>query len=346
MQSRTTSFLVILASLVTFAPDARGHHSSAAFYDFSRVGEIEGRVEKVRWSNPHVIVEIRGMNERGVEELWTIEGDSINALQRKGVNVDSVRVGERVRVLGAMSRHGRPEMFAGVLYLADGREVVLADRIAVQFGIIEKQLSTGERIANADNALTSAERRKMIFRVWSRRALEGYPRASEPLRFTPEARAAQAAWDPVTDDPGLRCTPQGMPGVIANPYPIEFVDQGEEIILRIEEWDAVRSIHMTQDGNIDVPATPLGYSIGHWEDDTLIVRTTNISWPYYDDVGTPQSEAMEVEERFTLAENGSRLEYVQTAFDPLTFTEPAVLKGYFWLEAGAEIKPFNCQVAD
>ena len=103
---------------------------------------------------------------------------------------------------------------------------------------------------------------------------------------------------------------------------------------------------MTQDGDIDVPATPLGYSVGHWEDDTLIVRTTNISWPYYDDVGTPQSEAMQVEERFTLAENGSRLEYVQTAFDPLTFTEPAVRKGYFWLEAGAQIKPFNCQVAD
>ena len=149
MQSRATSFLIFLASSVTLAPDARGHHSSAAFYDFSRVGEIEGRVENVRWGNPHVIVEIIGVNEDGVEALWKIEGDSINALQRKGVDVDSVRVGERVRVLGALSRHGRPEMFAGILYLADGREVVLTDRIAAQFGIIEQQLSTGERISNA-----------------------------------------------------------------------------------------------------------------------------------------------------------------------------------------------------
>ena len=347
MQSRATSFLIFLASSVTFAPDARGHHSSAAFYDFSRVGEIEGRVENVRWGNPHVIVEIMGVNEDAVEALWKIEGDSINALQRKGVDVDSVKVGERVRVVGAMSRHGRPEMFAGVLYLADGREVVLTDRIAAQFGIIEQQLSAGERISNAGSALTTADRRKWIFRVWSRDAGESYPRASEPFSYTPEALAAREAWNPLTDDPGLRCTPQGMPGVTANPYPIEFVDEGEKIVLRIEEWDAVRIIHMTQDADIDdVPATPLGHSVGHWEDDTLIVRTTNISWPYYDDVGTPQSEAMQVEERFTLAENGSRLEYVQTAFDPLTFTEPAVRKGYFWLEAGAQIKPFNCQVAD
>ena len=198
MPSRTTSFLVFLASLVTFAPDARGHHNSTAFYDFSRVGEVEGRVENVRWHNPHVIVEIMGVNEAGVEELWKIEGDSINALQRKGVVVDSVKTGERVKVLGAMSRYGRPEMFAGVLYLADGREVVLADRIAVQLGIMERALSTGERISNAGSALTTADRQKGIFRVWSRNAGESYPRPSEPLRFTPEALAAQAAWDPST----------------------------------------------------------------------------------------------------------------------------------------------------
>jgi hypothetical protein len=286
------------------------------------------------------------MNEDGVEEPWKIEGDSINALQRKGFDVDSVKVGERIRVLGAMSRHGRPEMFGAVLYLADGHEVVLADNIAVRLGIMEERLSTGERISAVESAPTTAERRKRIFRVWSRDAGESYPRASDPISYTPEALAAREAWNPLTDDPGLRCEPQGMPGVIVNPYPIEFVDQGDEIVLRIEEWDEVRSIHMTQDGDIDVPAAPLGHSVGRWEDETLIVRTTNISWPYYDDIGTPQREGMEVEERFTLAENGIRLEYVQTAVDPLTFTEPAVLKGYFWLEAGAEIKPFNCQVSD
>jgi hypothetical protein len=346
MQRLTTSFFVILSSLVVLVPDAHGHHSASAFYDFSRVGEIEGRVKNVRWSNPHVIVEIMGLNGNGVEELWKIEGDSINALQRRDVNVESVRVGERVRVLGALSRHGRPEMFAGVLYLADGREVVLTDAIAVQLGIMRQGLSTGEIVSAVDGADTTPERRNRIFRVWSRSIPEGYPYSETDHRFTAGALAAQAAWDPLSDDPGLRCEPQGMPGVIVNPYPVEFVDRGDEIVLRIEEWDAVRRIHMTQDGDNRAPATPLGHSVGHWEDETLVVRTTNISWPYYDDLGTPQSEAMEVEERFTLAENGIRLEYVQTAFDPLTFTEPAVLKGYFWLVAGTEIKPFNCQVSD
>ena len=344
MQRRMVWRVVFLAGLFTLALPAHGHHSFAAFYDASRVADVEGRVESVRWSNPHVSIEMTQAND-GVDERWTIEGDSINALQRKGVHVDSVKVGDRLRVQGALSRHGRPEIFAAVLYLQDGREVVLADRIAVLLKIKTQPLSTGERITETGGARSLEERRNGLFRVWSRNAIEGYPRPEKALRFTPEALAARAAWDPLTDDTGLRCIPQGMPGVIANPYPIEFVASGEEIVLRIEEWDTERTIHMARNSAVDVAATALGYSVGHWEEATLVVRTTRIGWPYYDDVGTPQTEAMEVEERFTLADNGSRLEYVQTAFDPSSFTEPAVLKGYFWLEAGAEIKPFNCQFA-
>jgi hypothetical protein len=346
MQRRAIAFLVLLAGLVTFAPGARGHHNSNAFYDFSRVAEVEGLVENVRWQNPHVIVEIKGMNESGVEELWKIEGEAVNSLQRKGVDVDSVKVGERVRVVGALSRYGRPEMFAGVLYLADGREVVLTDRIAVHFGVRQRVLSTGERISNAVGATSAAERRKGIFRVWSRNAVEGLPRASPQHTLTPAALAAKAAWDPLTDDPSLKCIAQGMPGVMVNPFPIQFVDEGERIVLRVEEWDTERIIFMSRDAAIDAPAAPLGHSVGRWDGDTLIVRTTKISWPNFDDVGTPQSAEMAIEERFTLTENGSRLEYVQTAVDPSTFTEPAVKKGYFWLEAGAEIKPYDCQLAD
>jgi hypothetical protein len=43
---------------------------------------------------------------------------------------------------------------------------------------------------------------------------------------------------------------------------------------------------------------------------------------------------------------GAHDSLVQTAVDPSTFTEPAVKKGHFWLEAGAEIKPYDCRLAD
>ena len=60
------------------------------------------------------------------------------------------------------------------------------------------------------------------------------------------------------------------------------------------------------------PATSLGYSVGRWEGRTLIVRTEDINYPYLDDLGTPQSEAVEIVERFTLSEDETRLDWVAT----------------------------------
>ena len=86
-----------------------------------------------------------------------------------------------------------------------------------------------------------------------------------------------------------RCEPEGMPRIMRNPPPFEFVDHGSEISLASELYDLVRTIHMSSAPPPDAPASPLGYSTGRWEGDTLIVTTTQINWPYFDNIGTPQS---------------------------------------------------------
>lgn len=322
------------------------HHSAAAFYDMTRAGEVEGVITDVRWVNPHLIIELQSASDDGASVSWKIEGAAINTLQRQGLAADSLMLGASVTVSGALSRRGRNEMFGAVLAYEDGRTVVLADGIATQLGLLDALLaSSGSSVAAAANA-DQSQFEPGIFGVWSRSVGEGYPRPTEPIKFTDVTLEAQAAWDPLVDDTGLRCIAQGMPGVIANPYPIEFIDEGDRIRLLIEEWDTVRTIHLNPDNPAEVPASPLGYSTGEWEGDTLVVRTTRINWPYYDDIGTPQTEDMEVIERFALSSDGERLDYVQTAFDPLTFEEPAVLRGYFWRTPDEEIKPFDCDYSD
>lgn len=290
--------------------------------------------ERVRWQNPHIISTVR--TDAG--ERWRIEAAAINTLERQGVSRDALTEGERVHVIGAASRRGRQEMFGALATFADGREITLAGGIAVELGLLERGLLTD------DDAAAEVDSAGGIFRVWSRAYPEGYPLPPpEGLPFTAAALAAQAEWDPLVDDTGLSCIPQGMPGVIVNPYPIQFIERDGDIELRIEEWDTVRTIHMSGDVEPAERATPLGYSVGRWEDETLVVETTKISWPYYDDIGTPQTEAMVVEERFTPSTDSTRLDYTQTAFDPVTFTAPAVLSGYFWQVTGDEIKPFECE---
>ena len=96
------------------------------------------------------------------------------------------------------------------------------------------------------------------------------------------------------------------------------------------------------------PATPLGYSTGRWEGNTLVVETTLIDWPYIDVVGlatVQQSDGLHLEERFTLSEDDSELVYDITLTDAATFTEPVTANRYMiwrW-QPGVEIQPFDCE---
>ncbi len=92
---------------------------------------------------------------------------------------------------------------------------------------------------------------------------------------------------------------------------------------------------------LDPLPTWMGYSVGRWEGDTLVVETSRINWPYFDGIGTPQSEAVEVVERFTLRQGGQRLDYHATITDPQTFTRPATAELY-WLALGESVEPFGC----
>jgi hypothetical protein len=41
-----------------------------------------------------------------------------------------------------------------------------------------------------------------------------------------------------------------------------------------------------------------------------------VNWPYYDTIGTPQSNAVEITERFALSGDQTRLDFLITVRDP------------------------------
>ena len=87
----------------------------------------------------------------------------------------------------------------------------------------------------------------------------------------------------------------------------------------------------------------MSYSIGRWEDGTLIIETTRINWPYFGLNGTPQSEKIEVVERVTLSDDQSRLDFHMTMTDPETLTEPATFDRY-WLALEGELQCYQCEI--
>jgi hypothetical protein len=77
----------------------------------------------------------------------------------------------------------------------------------------------------------------------------------------------------------------------------------------------------------------------------LIVDTTDISYPWVNGTGIPQSMHARIEERFSVSEDGSRLDYEMKYTDPLTYTEFITFtKAWDW-RPGEKVRRFECTSA-
>lgn len=341
MNATKSALTALVAGLPLVLPiSASGHHSMAE-YDRSVVTEFEGEVVSVTWRNPHILLDVETTDESGESVVWFLEGGAVSMQRRRGVSEGLVAVGDRVRVAGSASTRRPQHMLVHHLLLPDGVELLVGS-------IREPRWSDsgmgGQRVVPEADGAAVAEA-DGLFRVWSQGSRAWFFEGRANYELTLEATAAQAAWDDVADNPLLSCIAPGMPALMGNPYPMQFVQGDGQIELRFEEFDAVRTIHI--DDAVDpasVDASHLGYSVGRWEGDTLVVRTTRINWPYFNRVGAPQTENVVVDERITAADNGNRLDYVMTVTEPGTLVEPFVWEAFWTWQPGEAVGLYDCVV--
>ena len=325
-----------------------GHHSFATTFDPGVIAELEGEITAVRWRNPHVNFALRTVDDAGEEVIWDIESHSLSIMRGMDLATAFIQEGDKVKVAGNPARRSDVNaMFVQNILLPSGEEWVF--RVGggpADLRWSDRLKGTSDKWFATEGETSAAERG--IFRVWSTSFSSqrgGFGRASYPL--TDSARAILAEFDPIEDAPLANCAPKGMPYIMSQPYPMEFVEQNDRILLRIEEYDLVRTIHMTSAAPAEEqPPSLLGYSVGRWENDTLVVKTTRVNYRYFNESGIPQSGAGEYIERITATEDGSRLEYEITITDPATFTEPLVFeKSWVWL-SDVTVEPYDCVVGD
>jgi hypothetical protein len=252
--------------------------------------------------------------------------------QRDGVTRDLFRVGDVVRVAGRPSQRDPLTLLATNMLLPDGREAPLWPQSTARFVSPDKLIRGGSR------SIDTATENRRLFRVW----LPPISATPADLPFTESAIAARSEFD--IGAFARRCEPEGMPRIMhTNVFPRELVDRGDTIELRTELFDTVRTIHM----DLSEPppgekASRLGYSIGRWEGGQLVVQTSLVDWPYFDNIGTPQSADVAITERFAPSADQSRVDYEIRVVDATTFTAPAVLKSQ-WLAFDAEIQRYDCR---
>jgi hypothetical protein len=178
---------------------------------------------------------------------------------------------------------------------------------------------------------------------------KAYEREYIRSRLTPTALKTYPL-DPA-DDPGfLRCEPWGLARQMFAPHQLEIRQRGkDQIDLRYGEWDARRTIHL--DGrNRPVNQAPsrLGYSVGRWDGETLIIETSGIaaniaSWP--DLTATARhSDQLRVTERYTRSKDGNTLQLIATMEDPSSLQEPVVFKKIWRWAPDSKITAYeNCE---
>jgi hypothetical protein len=168
----------------------------------------------------------------------------------------------------------------------------------------------------------------------------------EPKDIQPWAEALflRRVRDSRKDSPLARCLPVSVP--FHNFFNLTRIVQTPPLLVILHESPNGPHRTVYTDGR-DLPKDPnptwLGYSIGRWEGDTLVVTTTgfnDLGW--LDSAGHPQTESLRTTERFRRRDFG-HMEFEITIDDPKVFTRPFTIKTERLLAADTDLLEDVCE---
>jgi hypothetical protein len=162
-----------------------------------------------------------------------------------------------------------------------------------------------------------------------------------PLR--PEAIAIMRNRPKTAETPDQRCLPVGVPRAELIAFPFKIVQTPGLIVMMYEADNTRRQIYT--DGRklpTDPNPTWMGFSVGHWEGETLVVETAGFNDKIWlDTFGHPVSESMHVQERFNRRDFG-HMDLQITIDDPKMYTKPFTFKVTQLLLPDSDIFEYFC----
>ena len=149
---------------------------------------------------------------------------------------------------------------------------------------------------------------------------------------------------PITKDPTFRCDPAGVPHVYNNGvHPFEILQTPSRTFLFYEAARMWRTV-WTDGRSIpdDVDDLWLGYSVGRWEGNELVVDTAGFNdTTWIDAGGHPHSTKLHVTERFRRVDRDT-LQIKLTLTDPEYYDGPWSLTGTYRRQPKWEVEESFC----
>jgi len=169
----------------------------------------------------------------------------------------------------------------------------------------------------------------------------------EDIPYQPWAKAlveSRANGAHAREESDANCLPPGIPKIAAAPPPWKIIQMPNEIVMLHEAMTVWRQIFL--DGRefaADLNPSWLGFSIGKWDGDTLIVESKGFNGKtWLDKMGNPTTEALHVTERFRRRNIGT-LEVQVTIDDAIAYTRPWTVTEQFRLMTNGELLETICE---
>jgi hypothetical protein len=345
--------LSLLGAGICLASSAGAHHGFGNFAMNEDV-ELTGVITRIDFVNPHTWLHFEVTNADGTRTAHRCELRSATTLRRSGWTPAMFPAGMQITIQGSpdrsepnacytstltfadgssLDRYGQrieaPTIIARPAVLPDGKPNLAGDWAQEQMVMTDPQGRTGTLVAlsQASNfgvgGVPEGQRDIPGARGTAEAAVArdpaAQPAANSVVPLTDTGRAAMQA---LVEIP--RAVRACRTGSILSDWsgePVNRITQNNDtIILQYGFLGLQRTIHMNlAEHPAEIAPTRTGYSIGHWEDNVLVVDTIGFLPGTLRNV-TPHSEALHVIERFTLNPESMTLRRDYTAEDPLHFT--------------------------
>ncbi len=150
-----------------------------------------------------------------------------------------------------------------------------------------------------------------------------------------------------TDTARKFCVPDGLPRVLATPYPFEIIQAPPGQVTIIHELNhQVRVVAMGKPMPTSREQTVFpfynGHSIGHFEGDTLVIHTGGFNEKtYIDATGAPHTDEMTTLERIRRI-SPTQIEDVITIHDPQYYTRDWQARFVYTLRSDVRLEDYVC----
>ena len=151
----------------------------------------------------------------------------------------------------------------------------------------------------------------------------------------------------ITDAARKYCVPDGLPRVLATPYPFEIIQAPPGQVTIIHELNhqvRVVAVDKPMPSEKDLTTFPFynGHSVGHFEGDTLVIETAGFNEKtLIDATGAPHTDEMRTVERIRRI-SPTQLEDVITIHDPQYYSRDWQARFVYDLRSDVRLEDYVC----